>query len=414
LNSISTFWLAFILFGLILSSAFFSSSETSIMAINRYKLKSLSKTNKKARRVEKLLLDLDSLIGTILLGNNLVNILASSIATILAIRILGEGSIIYISILLTFIILIFAETAPKTFAARNPEKIALPASLIIKLCTKIFKPFVWIIAILSKSFIKLLGFDNQDNNKIGFNELKMIVNDTKSITDPNYREMLLNVINLENVKVEDIMIPKAKLISIDINKKEDILKKISHSKTTRILVFDEASSNIIGVLHLRSVANLYAKNKFDINDLLSIIDKPYFIPEGTSVSQQLTHFQAKKERLGLVVNEYGEIKGLITLENVLEEIIGKFTFSPNNINPDFIKQKDGSYLVNPKVSIREINKILGTNLKIGKTKTLNGLIIDTIQNIPKRDISLKIDNLLIEIIQIKDQTIKLVKLTKLN
>jgi len=416
LETLSTFWLGMILLGLILASAFFSSAETSMMAINRYRLRSLSsKDNTQAKRTEKLLGDLDHLIGTILLGNNFVNIFASSIATVLAIKLWGEGSIVYASIMLTFVILIFAETTPKTFAAKNPEKIALPAALIIDVFIKIFKPFVWIIAQLSKNILKILGVkDEGQTNSISSDELRMVVNDAKPVIALNYQKMLLNIIDLEKVKVEDIMIPRHELISVDINNHEEILSQLERIQHTRLLTFDGSQDNITGVLHMRDIVNLYAKGEFSIDNVLTLVRSPYFVPEGTSLAHQLEHFQTQKRRLGLVVDEYGEVRGMVVLEDILEEIVGQFTSNQSEIIEEVTKQKDGSYLIDPRISIRELNALLKINLSVAKAKTLNGLILETLQSIPKRDISLKIDNVLIEIMQISDRTIKLVKLTKID
>ena len=416
METLSTFWLGMILLGLILASAFFSSAETSMMAINRYRLKSLSsKDNTQAKRTEKLLGDLDHLIGTILLGNNFVNIFASSIATVLAIKLWGEGSIVYASIMLTFVILIFAETTPKTFAAKNPEKIALPAALIIDVFIKIFKPFVWIIAQLSKNILKILGVkDEGQTNSISSDELRMVVNDAKPVIASNYQKMLLNIIDLEKVKVEDIMIPRHELISVDINNHQEILSQLERIQHTRLLTFDGSQDNITGVLHMRDIVNLYAKGEFSIDNVLTLVRSPYFVPEGTSLAHQLEHFQTQKRRLGLVVDEYGEVRGMVVLEDILEEIVGQFTSNQSEIIEEVTKQKDGSYLIDPRISIRELNVLLKINLSVAKAKTLNGLILETLQSIPKRDISLKIDNVLIEIMQISDRTIKLVKLTKID
>ena len=387
-----------------------------MMAINRYRLKALcNQNNTQAKRTERLLSDLDHLIGTILLGNNFVNIFASSIATILAIKLWGEGSIVYASILLTFVILIFAETTPKTFAAKNPEKIALPASIIISGLITLFKPFVWLIAKISSLILKLLGVKNVVQvNSVSSEELKMVVNDAKPVIASNYQKMLLNIIDLEKVKVEDIMIPRHELISVDINNHSEILSQLERIQHTRLLTFDGSSDNITGVLHMRDVVNLYAKGDFSIDNVIELIRKPYFIPEGTSLAHQLAHFQTQKRRLGLVVDEYGEVRGLVVLEDILEEIVGQFTSNQNETIEEVIQQKDGSYLIDPRISIREINTLLKINLSVARAKTLNGLILETLQSIPKRDISLKVDNVLIEIMQISDQTIKLVKLTKLD
>jgi len=415
LEELSTFWLGISLFGLILVSAFFSGSETSMMAINRYRLKALSnQNNTQAQRTERLLGNLDSLIGTILLGNNFVNIFASSIATILAIKLWGEGAIVYASILLTFVILIFAETTPKTFAAKNPEKIALPASIIISGLITLFKPFVWLISQLSNLILKLLGIKNEAQiNNISSEELRMVVNDAKPVIASNYQKMLLNIIDLEKVKVEDIMVPRHELISVDINNHSEILSQLQRIQHTRILTFDGSPDNITGVLHMRDVVNLYAKGEFNVDNISELTRKPYFVPEGTSLAHQLAHFQTQKRRLGLVVDEYGEVRGLVVLEDILEEIVGQFTSNQNEAMEEVSQQKDGSYLIDPRISIRELNTLLETNLSVAKAKTLNGLILETLKSIPKRDISFKVDNVLIEIIQISDQTIKLVKLTKL-
>ncbi len=386
-----------------------------MMAINRYRLKVLSKTNKNARRTEDLLKDVDHLIGTILLGNNFVNIFAASIATILSIKLWGEDSIVLASLALTFVILVFAETTPKTFAAKNPEKIALPASLVIHVLIKLFKPFVWLISQLSRLILKLFGINAQQSSEdISSEELRMVVNDAKPIIASNYQKMLLNIIDLEKVKVEDIMIPKHELISVDINKPDELLKQLERIQHTRLLTYDGSSDNITGVLHMRKVVNLYAKGEFNLDNVLNLVREPYFVPEGTSLAHQLEHFQTQKRRLGLVVDEYGEVRGMVVLEDILEEIVGQFTSNQNESIDEINQQTDGSYLVDPRISIRELNAALAINLSVDKAKTLNGLILEELQTIPKRDVSLKIDQLLIEILQISEQTIKLVKLTKLD
>ncbi|KAA0449706.1 MAG: DUF21 domain-containing protein [Candidatus Thioglobus sp.] len=415
MQDLSALWLSIILFGLILASAFFSSSETSMMAINRYRLRALAKTNKKAKRTENLLNNLDYLIGTILLGNNLVNIFASSVATLLAIKLWGEGSVMLSSLLLTFVILVFAETTPKTFAAKYPEKVALPTSAIIEVLIKILKPFVWLIAKISNLILTIFGNKHQNtNDEISSEELKMVVNNAKPIIASNYQKMLLNIIDLKKVKVEDIMIPRHELISINTNKEDEIIKQLQRTQHTRLLTYETSSDNITGVLHMRDVVNLYAKGKFSIDNVLGLVSQPYFVPEGTSLAHQLAHFQEQKRRLGLVVDEYGEVRGLIVLEDILEEIVGQFTSNQNESINEIVLQKDGSYLIDPRVSIRELNASLGINLSVDKAKTLNGIILEELQSIPKRDVSIKIENVLIDIVQTTGSVIKLVKLTKID
>ncbi len=386
-----------------------------MMAINRYRLKALAKTNKSAKRTEKLLGDIDHLIGTILLGNNFVNIFASSIATVLAIKLWGEGSVVYASIVLTFVILIFAETTPKTFAAKNPEKIALPASGVIRLLIILFKPFVWVIAKLSSVILWLFGVRNVNvEEEISSEELKMVVHEAKPIIASNYQKMLLNIIDLEKVKVEDIMIPRHELISVNINNDEEVLAQLKRIQHTRLLTYEDQVDNITGVLHMRKVVNLYAKGEFTIEAVRALIREPYFVPEGTSLANQLEHFQQEKRRLGLVVDEYGEVRGMVVLEDILEEIVGQFTSNQSESIEEISQQDDGSYLVDPRISIRELNLMLATDLPVNKAKTLNGLILEELQSIPKRDVSLKIENLLVDIMQISDKSIKLVRLTKLG
>ncbi|MBT4747348.1 MAG: DUF21 domain-containing protein, partial [Candidatus Thioglobus sp.] len=344
-----------------------------------------------------------------------VNIFASSIATILAIKLWGEDSIVLASLTLTFVILVFAETTPKTFAAKNPEKVALPASIIISALIKLFKPFVWIISQISTLILKLFGIHtHQQNDDISSEELRMVVSNAKPVIASNYQKMLLNIIDLEKVKVEDIMIPRHELISVDINKPDEILKQFERIQHTRLLTYDGSSDNITGVLHMRDIVNLYAKGEFSMDNVLALVRSPYFVPEGTSLAHQLEHFQTQKRRLGLIVDEYGEVRGLIVLEDILEEIVGQFTSNQNECIDEISLQEDGSYLVDPRISVRELNALLNVQLPSAKAKTLNGLILEELQTIPKRDVSLKIGKILVEILQISDQAIKLVKLTKLN
>ncbi len=414
MESLSTFWLSVSLFALILVSAFFSSSETSMMAINRYRLKTLSsKNNVQAKRVEKLLGNVEHLIGGILLGNNFVNILAASITTILALKLWGEGSVIFASLVLTLVILIFAETAPKTYAANNPEKVALPAAIVLEFIIKLFKPIIWLISNTSQIILKPLGLKQGSKDKLSSEELRMAVIDSKSMIAKNYQKMLLNIIDLEKVKVEDIMIPHHELISVDINNEDELFEQLKRIQHTKLIIFDNTEDNIIGTIHMRDVVNLYAKNEVAMDSIKKLIRKPYFIPEGTSLSSQLEHFKKQKRRLGMVVDEYGEIKGMIVLEDILEEIVGQFTSNQGESIQEVIQQEDGSYLVDPRINIRELNNILKTDLPYGHAKTLNGLILERLKSFPQHNVSLKIEPLIIEIVQVSKQGIKLVKINRI-
>ena len=413
MESLSTFWLGVLLFALILASAFFSSTETSMMAINRYRLKALcAKNNAKAKRVERLLGDVDHLIGAILLGNNFVNILAASIATILAIKLWGEGSVILASLALTLIILIFAETTPKTFAAKNPEKIALPAAIVIEILMKIFNPIIWLISKVSQFILKPFGLQASNVDNISAEELRMAVLDAKPMVSNNYQKMLLNIIDLEKVKVEDIMVPHHEFISVDINNEDELFEQFKRIQHTRLLIFDGTEDNIIGTIHMRDITNLYAKEEINLGAIKALIRAPYFIPEGTRLSLQLEHFKTQKRRLGLVVDEYGEVLGLLALEDILEEIVGQFTSNQSEIIEEISLQEDGSYLVDPRVSIRELNTALNINLQHDEANTLNGLILEQLQSLPQSNLSLKIGGLIIEILQVSKQGVRLVKITK--
>ena len=385
------------------------------MALNRYRLKALSaKNNAQAKRVEKLLNKIDYLIGGILLGNNFVNILAASIATLLSLKLFGEGSVIIASLVLTLVILVFAENTPKTFAAKNPEKIALPASWILEILIKIFKPLIYLISIISKFILKLLGLKNVSKDILNSEELRMAVKDSKSQMSKNYQSMLLNIIDLEKVKVEDIMIPHHELVSADANDEEELFEQFKRIQHNRLLLFEGSENNIIGTIHMRDILNIYAKEEINLSKIKEFIREPYFIPEGTPLSQQLEHFKKQKRRLGIVVDEYGEVKGMVVLDDILEEIVGQFTSSQGETIEEIQIQSDGSYLVDPRVSIREINTELNVKLPFDSAKTLNGLILEQLQSFPQHNLSLKIHSLIIEIIQVSKQGIKLVKITKIN
>ena len=385
-----------------------------MMAINRYRLKTLSaKNNPQAKKVEKLLGNVEHLIGGILLGNNLVNILAASITTILTLKLWGEGSVIFTSLLLTLVILIFAETTPKTYAANNPEKVALPAALILEYIIKIFKPIIWLISYVSQIILKPFDLKNSNKDNLNSEELRMAVVDSKSIISKNYRNMLLNIIDLEKVKVEDIMVPHNELVSVDINNEIELFDQLKRIQHTRLLIFKESENNIIGTIHMRDVVNLYARDEISIQAIKGIIREPYFIPEGTSLSVQLEHFKNQKRRLGLVVDEYGEVKGMAVLEDILEEIVGQYTSNQGETIEEIDQQEDGSYLVDPRINIRELNKVLKIKLPYDNATTLNGLILENLQSFPQHNVSLKIEPIIIEIVQVSKQGIKLVRINKI-
>lgn len=405
-------WLILSLIGLILISAFFSGSETAMMASNRYRLKSLAKSgNKSAKLTLKLLKDSDSLIGTILLGNNFVNILASSIATIIAIKLFGESSVFIASLVLTAVILIFAETTPKTFAAKNPEKVSLPVAYILNILIRLFTPLVWIVKHSANLILTLFGMSSSNTqDTLSADELRMSVIDAKANIEDKYHQILLNIIDLGNAVVEDIMIPKTEFLGIDLDDLDASRRVIASTNHTRLVVYEEGE--IIGIIHMRKVVNLYAQDNFSVKTIKEIMVKPYFIPEGITLAIQLEQFQHNKKRLALVVDEYGDVKGMITIEDILEEIVGQFTSNVTEEISDITQEEDGSYIIDPSINLHRLNRILKLEFT-SSAKTLNGLIVESLQSIPKRDVSIKINNVIIEILQIKDNTIKLVRLRKL-
>ena len=413
METISTTTLFIFLGILLILSAFFSGTETSMMAINHNRLKALAKKgNKKAKLVTQLLEKIEELIGVILLGNNFVNILASAISTILAIRLWGDGSIAFASLLLTAVILIFAEVTPKTFAAKYPEKIALFSAKVIWLLIKILKPLLWVINLISKALLSLFHIDShkESEHNLSREELKIAVNEAQGFVSSKYQKILLNIIDLEKETVDDIMIPRNELLGVNIQDEKDILEQIANTQHTRLLVFDGNENNIIGLIHMRNVVNLYAKNEFNIEALKQIIREPYFVLEGTKLSQQLVNFQREKRRIALVVDEYGDVQGMVVLEDILEEIVGNFTSNLNDNLEEIKQQIDGSYLIDAKINIKDLNRHLNINIPIKDAKTINGLILEYLENIPKKDTSLKIENYLFDIVQTSKYGVKVVKL----
>ena len=401
MNDISTAWLFFILGFLILLSGFFSGSETALMTLNRYRLKSLcDKGHRGARLAIKLLERPDRLLGLILLGNNIVNIFAATIATIIAMRLYGEIGLAMAPIVLAFIILVFAEVTPKTLAALKPETLAFPSAFIYSVIAAPLYPFVWLVNIFSNALLRLVGIhpDSSIRQELSADELRAVVVEAEQFMPQAHSDMLLGILDLERVSVEDIMIPRNEITGIDLNDDwNDIVHQITHSQRTRVPVFHDSIDNTVGVLHLRKVLNLFARDELNMDSLKSLIVPAYFIPAGTSLTRQLLNFQDNRRRSGLVVDEYGSIQGLVTLEDILEEIVGQFTTDSPTRNPGIHKQKDGSYLIDGNTHIREINRSLGWSLPTDGPKTLNGLILEHMEIIPQTGTSLMIGDYTIEI-----------------
>lgn len=400
---------------LVLFSAFFSGSETGLISLNRYRLRHLSKDgNPGAIRANDLLKRPDRLIGLILLGNNFVNILASSIATIIALRLLGDDGIMVATLLLTLVVLIFAEITPKTLAALHPERIAFPATLILKPLLRLFYPLVWVLNTIPNALLRMLGVSQEevDSHSISSEELRTVVNEAGAMIPRRHQKMLLNILDLEQVTVEDIMVPRNEIVGIDLEDDWDaILKHISTSQHTRLPVFHGDINNVVGFVHLRNVLSLQQRDELTRDDLLDVIRESYFIPEGTPLNTQLLNFQKQRRRIGLVVDEYGDIQGLVTLDDILEEIVGEFTTDPaaatsKEIHP----QEDGSFLVDGSANIRELNRIMHWNLPSDGPKTLNGMITEYLETIPEPGTSLLLEGYPIEIVQTGSSSVKTVRI----
>ncbi len=401
MNELTTATLFIILAILILLSGFFSGSETALMTLNRYRLKSLADNGHKAAQLSlKLLSRPDRLLGLILLGNNIVNIFAATIATIIALRLYGEIGIAIAPIALAFVILVFSEVTPKTLAALKPEKLAFPASYVYTIIATPLYPFVWSVNIFSNALLRLIGIhpDRQAKQELSSEELRAVVVEAEHFMPQSHSDMLLSILDLEQVSVEDIMIPRNEITGIDLNDEwNDILHQLTHSQRTRIPVFHDSIDNTIGVLHLRKVLNLFARDELNMKSLKGLIAPAYFIPAATPLTQQLLNFQENRRRSGLVVDEYGSIQGLVTLEDILEEIVGQFTTDSPTRNPGIHEQADNSYLIDGNTHLRDINRALDWSLPAKGPKTLNGLILEHMEIIPQNGTSLMIGDYTIEI-----------------
>ncbi len=402
-----------ILAALIVLSGFFSSSETGMMSLNRYRLKHLQKNQHRgALRAASLLERPDRLIGLILIGNNLVNILAASIATVIAIRLWGDAGVVIASILLTLVLLVFAEITPKTIAALHPEKIAFPASLILKPLMWALYPVVVLVNSVTNGLLHLLGFDpvNGKDEHVSSDELRTIVTEAGRLIPARHRGMLLNILDLEEVTVDDIMVPRNEVSGIDLNDADaDILECIQSSTHTRLPVWRDDINNIVGILHMRSASRVLAADGLDREALEREMEKPYFVPESTPLHTQLMNFQQRKNPFAVVVDEYGEVMGLAALEDILEEIVGEFTSNVTESEENIYAQRDGSYIIAGTATVRDINKHLDWELPTDGPKTLSGLILEYLESFPDASAGLTIDRYRLEILELEGNVVKAVR-----
>ncbi|ACA85543.1 HlyC/CorC family transporter [Shewanella woodyi] len=413
MDAISTSILLVILFVLLIISAYFSGSETAMMSLNRYRLKHLASSgNKGAQRAAKMLERPDRLIGLILIGNNLVNILASAIATIIGIRLFGDVGVAIATGVLTLVVLVFSEVTPKTIAALHPERVAFPSSFILKWLLVFLSPLVKTVNFITSGVLHLFGIHSvKSSDALSQEELRTVVHEAGALIPTRHQEMLLSIMDLEKVTVDDIMIPRSDLFAININDDfKSITKQVIQSPHTRVLLYRDNIDDAVGFVHLRDALRLQSKNQFSKSSLLRAVKELYFIPEATPLSVQLSNFQRNKERIGLVVDEYGDIQGLVTLEDILEEIVGDFTTSPEPTPSEEInKQQDGSFLVEATINIRELNKEMAWEFPTDGPKTINGLIVEYFEEIPAPNTSMRIAGYPIEIVEVGENRVNVVR-----
>ena len=404
---------------LLFLSAFFSGSETALMTLNRYRLKHLAdEGHTGAQLAAKLLEKPDRLIGLILLGNNFVNIMASSLATLIALRLGGDGAIAIAAGILTFVVLIFSEVAPKTLAAMHPEKVAFPAAWIYTPLLKVMFPLVWLVNLMANSILKLLGIyqEDSDGQALSREELKTVVNEAGAMIPHKHQRMLLSILDLEKTYVEDIMVPRTQLDGIDIDAPiSEILDQLQQSPYTRVLVYEGSIDHVLGFIHSRNILKeALDSDGLTHEELRELIREPYFIPKGTPLNKQLINFQRNRRRWGLVVDEYGDVHGLLTMADLLEEIVGEFATDPSDHIASVHPQDDGSYLVDGTALLRELSRNMQWELPTEGPKTLNGLIVEYLQTLPEAGTSLMIEGYPIDIIQIQDNVVKIARIRPLE
>jgi Mg2+/Co2+ transporter CorB len=407
-------WALFVILALLIAcSAFFSSSETAMMALNRYRLKNLAENGHRSAKLASRLLERpDRLLGVILLGNNLVNLSAASISTIAALRLYGEPAIALFTFILTIVVLIFAEVAPKTLAMRHPESIAYPASYILIVLLWLLYPLVWVINLIANQVLRLFN-SNAEYNQDALNkdELRTVVSEAESLIPKSHHDMLMSILDLERITVEDIMVPRNAIECIDLDDEwDEILEQLATSHHTRLPVFQGNIDNVVGVLHLRRAIHAIQMDNLDREKLMKILRPAYFVPVDTPVMQQLLIMQNEHHRLGLAVDEYGDLQGMVTMDEILEEIVGEFTTQTIGEAPDVHKQSDGSFMVYGMASIRDVNRNMGWELPVDGPKTLNGLILERLEDIPQPGTTMLIDNYPVEVVQTKGAAVRMARI----
>lgn len=401
---------------LMVMSAFFSGSETALMSLNRYRLKHLAEQGHKgARRAQALLDQPDRLIGLILIGNNFVNILATQLATYIGYRIHGDLGIAIATGLLTLVLLVFSEVMPKTYGALRSETVAFPAAFVYGPLMRLAWPFVWLINLAANNVLRLFGLHVNQTGSHALNreELRSVLTQGGSLLPKRHRNMLLGILDLEYITVEDIMIPRNEITGIDLEDEwEEILDQLTHAPYTRLPAFRGSIDQIVGFLHMRKIMPLILDQRLTRVALEHALRAPHYIPKGTPLNRVLLNFQRERRRIGLVIDEYGDIQGMATLEDVLEEIVGEFTTDPSELARDIQAEPDGSYLIDGSMHVRELNRLLGWELNTSGPRTLNGLILERLEMIPPSGTSILIDGHPVEVLQTQSNAVKTARVGK--
>ena len=402
------------LIGMVLLSGLFAAAETALLSLNRYRLRHLVRAGHPgARRADALLRNPDRFIGLVQLGNNFCDILASSAATLIALQVWGEQAIAIAAGLLTIFALIFGEVAPKTLAARHPEQVAFPAAYALSALMAVLLPIVVSVNFVANGVLRLLGVRSGDAtpDALGREELRSLLFEAGHHFSPRHRGMLLRILDLESVVVEDVMVHRNEVRYLDLDDSwPDLLEQLRNSTHTRLPVCRGSLDQVLGMLHLRRVMHLLADDDFDSQRLQTLLQEPYYVPEGTALTQQLLQFQSGHERLALVVNEYGDTVGVVTVEDILGEIIGEFTDTPSAIKSDVHPQPDGSCLVAGSASVRELNRTMGWDLPLSDAKTLNGAILEHLEDIPTPATSLLLGDYPVEIVQTRGNVVQVARI----
>lgn len=404
-----------LLFLLLLCSAFFSGTETALMRLNRYRLRHLARSGHRgARLAEALLKRPDRLIGLILFGNNLVNFSAAALVSVVSLRMGGTAAVAVGTFVFTLIVLIFAEVLPKTWAAVHPETLALPASFVYYPLMKIAYPFIWLINLVANGILRLFGIKAEENGEqeLTLDELRTVVHESRSILPRKRQKMLMSILELEQITVDDIMVPQNEVVGLDLSAPwEETLAAIRKSQYTRLPVYRDSLDNVEGMLHLKRLVQSGSLDELQPGDLEKLIEPTYFVPEGTPLNSQLVQFQKARHRIALVVDEYGDIQGLITLEDLLEEIVGDFTSEPVAAHSDITNDPKGNgYIVDASANIRELNRMMNWRLPTDGPKTLNGVILEQLEDIPETGAGLTLNNYPVEILTTGENGIKSVRI----